>query len=63
MIFGEWHRKIWLGKKTKLRKPEWKRVVTLRLICENFVKNVFHVYTGTKVRSPEWKMLFRLRLI
>ena len=60
MIFGEWHRKIWLGTKTKLRKPEWKRVVTLRLICQNFVKNVFHVCTGTKVMSPEQKNVIQI---
>ena len=38
MIFGEWHRKIWLGTKTKLRKPEWKRLVTLRLNLSEFCK-------------------------
>ena len=63
MIFAAWPRKIWLGIRIKLRKPARKRVVTLRLICQNFVNSCFYLCTGRKVRKPELKMVVTLRLI
>ena len=52
MIFREWHRKIWLGTKTKLRKPEWKRVVTN---LSEFCKKCFPCLYRNKSEEPRTK--------